>query len=143
MAETDKSDLFEKMGGRPAVDKVTKAFYERMYNDPWLKQFFDGIPRSHIESQQNEFMQAALGGFNRYAGKTPPSAHKHIYITQEVYDAREAHLKAAFIECNTSEMMVEKWLKVDATFHGRVVKQSKSDCIMRYSKEGIRDFPKP
>lgn len=142
MTEADKSAIFEQMGGRPAVERVTSAFYERIYNDPWLKQFFEGIPRAHIESQQNEFMQAALGGFNRYAGKTPPSAHQHIYITQEVYDAREAHLKAAFRQCSTSELMVEKWLKVDAAFHGRVVKQSKDECIMRYSTEGIRDFPR-
>lgn len=142
MAEIDKNTLFEEMGGRPAIERITKVFYERIYNDPWLKQFFDGIPREHIESQQNDFMQAALGGPNRYSGKTPPSAHQHIFITQEVYDAREAHLLAAFKECNTSELMVEKWLKVDDTFHGRVVKNSKDECIMRYSAEGIRDFPK-
>jgi truncated hemoglobin YjbI len=143
MAEKDKHVLFEQMGGRPAVEQVTIAFYKRIYSDPWLKQFFDGIPRAHIESQQNEFMQAALGGFNRYAGKTPPSAHQHIFITQDVYDAREAHLLAAFAECNTHELMVEQWLKVDATFHGRIVKQSKDECIMRYPSEGIRDFQKP
>ena len=142
MAEIDKNEAFEQMGGRSAIEQVTLAFYERIYNDPWLKQFFEDIPREHIESQQNDFMQAALGGPNRYSGKTPPSAHQHIFITQDVYDAREAHLMAAFDECNTNELMVEKWLKVDATFHGRVVKASKDECVMRYSSEGIRDFPK-
>ena len=143
MAEIDKNEAFEKMGGRTAIEQVTFKFYERIYNDSWLKQFFEGIPRSHVESQQNDFMQAALGGPNRYSGKTPPSAHQHIFITQEVYDAREAHLIAAFNECNTNELMVEKWLKIDATFHGRVVKKSKDECVMRYSSEGIRDFQKP
>ena len=143
MAKTDKSRAFEEMGGLPAIEHVTKVFYERIYNDSWLKQFFDGIPRAHIEAQQNDFMQAALGGANRYSGKTPPSAHQHIFITQEVYDAREAHLIAAFNECSTSEVMVEQWLKVDATFHWRVVKTTKDECIMRYSSEGIRDFSKP
>ncbi len=143
MVDTDKNVLFEKMGGRSAVEQATRAFYQLIYDDPWLKQFFDGIPRAHIESQQNDFMQTALGGPNRYSGKTPPSAHQHILITQDVYDAREAHLKAAFKECNTSALMVEQWLKVDATFHGRVVKKSKDECVMRYSTEGIRDFPKP
>jgi hemoglobin len=143
MAETTKNALFEQMGGRSAIEAVTFVFYERMYNDPWLKQFFDGIPREHIESQQNDFMQTALGGPKRYSGKTPPSAHQHIFITQDIYDAREAHLKVAFSECHTSELMVEQWLKVDTSFHGRIVKKSKDDCIMRYSSEGIRDFPKP
>jgi len=143
MTASDKSEIFESMGGRSAIERVTNAFYQRIYDDPWLKQFFEGIPRSHIESQQNDFMQTALGGPNRYSGKTPPSAHQHIFITQDVYDAREAYLIAAFKECNTSELMIEQWLRVDATFHGRVVKKSKNDCVMRYSTEGIRDCPEP
>lgn len=143
MAETDKNAAFEDMGGRAAIERVTFAFYERIYNDPWLMQFFDDIPREHIESQQNDFMQAALGGPNRYSGKTPPSAHQHIFITQEIYDAREAHLMVAFDECSTSELMVEKWLKVDEAFYGRVVKTSKDECVMRYSSEGIVDIPRP
>lgn len=143
MADSEKNIAFEQMGGRAAIERVTFAFYERIYNDPWLMQFFDDIPRDHIESQQNDFMQTALGGPNRYSGKTPPSAHQHIYITQEIYDAREAHLIAAFKECGTSELMVEKWLKVDETFQGRVVKKSKDECVMRYPSEGIIDIPKP
>lgn len=140
---TDKEVQFEKMGGRDAVIRVTRSFYDKVYADPWLSQFFAGIPRDHIESQQVDFMQAALGGFNQYGGKTPPSAHKHINITEEVYLYREALLKQAFVECAANDILVDMWLKIDGTFKNRVVKQSIEDCEMRYSTEGIRDFPKP
>ncbi len=131
------------MGGRNAVEKITTAFYEKIYADPWLSQFFEGIPQPHIEKQQNDFMQAALGGFNKYGGKTPPSAHQHINITEEVYAAREAFLEEAFAECQSHPDMIDMWRKVDETFKRRVVKESKDECIMRYPAEGIRDFPKP
>ncbi len=143
ITQTDKSRLFEEMGGVTEIKRVTKVFYEYIYNDPWLKQFFDGIPREHIESQQNFFMQAALGGENKYGGKTPPSAHQHINITEEIYQARQSHLKQAFKDCNTSPKMSNRWLELDEIFHDRIVKKSIDDCIMRYPAEGIRDFKKP
>ena len=142
-AVTDKEQKFEDMGGLAEVKRITVAFYDYIYDDPWLSQFFEGIPRDHIESQQNFFMQAALGGKNKYGGKTPPSAHQHINITQDVYDARQAHLKQAFKDCQTNPKMIEAWLAIDEAFSRRVIKASKSDCVMRYSTEGIRDFPKP
>ncbi len=142
-AVTDKQRKFEEMGGVEAIKVATTAFYDYMYDDPWLSPFFDGIPREHIESQQVFFMQAALGGENKYGGKTPPSAHQHMYITQDIYDAREAHLKQAFKDCQTKPEMVERWLAIDDTFSSRIIKNSKDDCIMRYPAEGILDFPKP
>jgi hemoglobin len=140
---SNKAEQFEQMGGRAAVIKVTTAFYDRVYADPWLSQFFEGIPRDHIESQQVDFMQAALGGYNQYGGKTPPSAHKHINITEEVYSARLQLLLEAFKETDTKKDMVDLWLKIEDTFKRKVVKASIDECEMRYSSEGIRDFPKP
>jgi hemoglobin len=140
---SNKAEQFEQMGGRAAVIKVTTAFYDRVYADPWLSQFFEGIPRDHIESQQVDFMQAALGGYNQYGGKTPPSAHKHINITEEVYSARLQLLLEAFKETGTKKDMVDLWLKIEDTFKRKVVKASIDECEMRYSSEGIRDFPKP
>ncbi len=143
MADTNKQKQFEEMGGLTEIKRATKVFYEYVYDDPWLSQFFGDIPREHIESQQNFFMQAALGGENKYGGKTPPSAHQHMNITEDVYQARQAHLKQAFKDCNTPANMVERWLSIDETFHGRIVKESKDECVMRYPAEGILDFPKP
>lgn len=140
---SDKAALFESMGGRQAVMNVTKSFYDKVYEDPWLSQFFSGIPRDHIEAQQNDFMQAALGGYNQYGGKTPPSAHKHINITEDVFHARQQHLLQAFQDTHTCQTMIDAWLKIEDTFKRKVVKASIDDCEMRYSTEGIRDFPKP
>lgn len=140
---SDKAQQFETMGGRAAVVRITSEFYDRIYADPWLSQFFEGIPRDHIESQQTDFMQAALGGHNQYGGKTPPHAHKHINITEEVFMARQVFLMEAFDAANAHEDMVTLWLKIEETFKRKVVKQSIDDCEMRYSTEGIRDFPNP
>jgi len=138
-----KLQRFEEMGGQAAIDKVTSIFYDKVYADPWLSQFFGGIPRPHIQSQQNDFMQMALGGPSTYQGKTPPSAHQHMYITAEMFEVRQAHLKNAFKQCNTHPKMVEMWLAIEEAFRGRLVKDSVSDCVMRNSNEGVLNYSKP
>ena len=139
----DKQAEFERLGGRKLLEDVGKVFYDKIYSDPWLKNYFHNVEQEHIERQQVNFMQAALGGDNIYAGKTPPHAHKHIYITDEVFKAREDLLMEAFKECNVSEEMIKKWLLIENAFYKRVIKHSIDECEQRYPAEGILDYPRP
>jgi len=139
----DKKADFERLGGRKILEDVGKVFYDKIYSDPWLKNYFHNVPQDHIELQQVDFMQAALGGDNVYGGKTPPHAHKHIFITDDVFKAREDLLMAAFKECNVSEELIKKWLKIENAFYGRVVKTSIDECEQRYPSEGVLDYPRP
>jgi truncated hemoglobin YjbI len=138
-----KQELFESYGGRAILEKVSKVFYDKIYCDPWLKSFFKHVPQEYIEAQQVDFMQTALGGKNIYAGKTPPHAHKHINITDEVYRAREKILLESLKECNVSDTLSKRWIEIEDVFYGRVVKSSINDCQARYPEEGVLDFPKP
>ena len=139
----DKQAEFERLGGRKLLEDVGKVFYDKIYSDPWLKNYFHNVEQEHIERQQVNFMQAALGGDNIYAGKTPPHAHKHIFITDEVFKAREELLMESFKECHVSEEMIKKWLAIENAFYGRVIKKSIDECEQRYPAEGILDYPRP
>jgi truncated hemoglobin YjbI len=138
-----KQELFESYGGRAILEKVSTVFYDKIYADIWLKDFFQHVPQDYIEAQQVNFMQTALGGENIFAGKTPPHAHKHIYITDDVYRARENLLLESLKDCNASEALIKRWIEIEDTFYGRVVKKSIDECQVRYPGEGILDFPKP
>ena len=138
-----KQALFESYGGRAMLEKVSKIFYDKIYSDAWLKNFFKHVPQEYIETQQVNFMQAALGGKNIFAGKTPPHAHKHIYITDDVYRAREKLLLESLKECNVSEALTKRWIEIEDAFYGRVVKTSIDECQVRHTDEGILNFPKP
>ena len=142
MSQT-KQEQFESYGGRAILEKVSKLFYDKIYEDDWLKSFFKHVPQEYIEAQQVDFMQTALGGKNIFAGKTPPHAHKHIFITEDVYRAREKLLLDSLKECNVSEGLIKRWIEIEDAFYGRVVKTSIDQCEVRYSGEGILDFPKP
>jgi truncated hemoglobin YjbI len=138
-----KQELFESYGGRAILEKVSKSFYDKIYSDAWLKSFFKHVPQEYIEAQQVDFMQTALGGENVFAGKTPPHAHKHIYITDDVYRAREKLLLESLEESCASQELIKRWIAIEDAFYGRVVKSSIDECQVRYPNEGILDFPKP
>lgn len=140
---SNKREDFEKMGGTVMLEKVSKIFYDKIYEDAWLKLYFQDVPQEHIERQQVAFMQAALGGENLYCGQTPPAAHKHMYITHALFEARQVFLDQAFAESNACEMLVEKWQKIDDAFFNRIVKHAPEQCEKRYKTDTILDFPKP
>ncbi len=139
----NKREEFEAMGGTAMIEKISKIFYDKIYKDPWLKLYFEEIPQEHIERQQVAFMQAALGGENLYCGQTPPAAHKHMYISHALFEARQELLDESFEEANTGELMIEKWQRIDDAFFSRIVKHAPEQCEKRYETDKILNFPKP
>lgn len=140
---SSKKEEFEAMGGNAMLVKISKIFYDKIYEDPWLKLYFEEIPQEHIERQQVAFMQGALGGENIYCGQNPPAAHKHMYITHALFEARQELLDEAFEEAKASEQMIERWQRIDDAFFNRIVKHAPEQCEKRYKTDKILDFPKP
>jgi truncated hemoglobin YjbI len=138
-----KSEEFEKMGGRQSLERISKVFYDKIYDHPWLKLYFEKLPQEYIESQQCDFMEQVLGGNNQYAGKTPPKAHRHILVSEELFELRQELLKESFRELHVHPELGRKWLQLDQTFKPQIVKTTLSDCQQRYDGEGILAFSNP
>ncbi len=138
-----KQEEFEAMGGRAALIRINKIFYDKVYKHPWLKLYFEAVPQDHIEAQQVDFMQKVLGGENVYVGKTPPNAHGHIFITNELFNVRATLLKESRKEANSHPDLVQKWLALDETFRSRLVRSSAAECAGRFASDPILAFPDP
>ena len=69
------NDKFEALGGRPILVKISKIFYDKVYDHAWLGKFFAKVDQQIIEDQQVDFLQGALGGDKVYCGKLPVKAH--------------------------------------------------------------------
>jgi truncated hemoglobin YjbI len=141
MAENKLS--FEELGGRPMLEKIAKIFYDKVYLDAWMGQYFKEVPQKIIESQQVDFMVGALGGPNVYCGKLPVEAHTHMMVTEELFDLRQGLLTASMREAGAKPELMDRWLKIDQAFRGRIVKHSVNECRQRFSSEPILNFPKP
>ena len=114
-----------------------------MLSQSWLKQFFKGTDQKVIEDQQTDFMISNVGGGNVYSGGFPKPVHKHMYITEELFDLRSKILKESILECGVSANLTERWVRFDSAFKYSLVKKSLGDCQKRYFTDEIINAPKP
>ena len=119
-----KQTLFDAVGGLPTLQKVHKIFYDKIYAHDWLKVFFTGHNQEAIENRQTAFMAQKMGGPVKYMGRELKVAHRHMYITRELFDIRQAILKESLQEASVAEDLTARWLKIDQAFHRAIVKDS-------------------
>lgn len=143
MSEDKQQSLYLAVGGKVTLEKVHKLFYDMVYQHPWIGQYFQGIPQTTIEAQQTDFMTSAMGGPEVYQGKFPNPAHRHMNITDELFEVRQTLLKKALEEAQIPPEYATKWLKIDAAFRRGIVKESLAECEKRYATDHILDFPNP
>jgi hemoglobin len=72
------SSLFEKLGGKGAVNAAVDIFYNKVLNDPRISKFFDGVEMEHQIQKQKIFLTYAFGGAPNYSGLSMKEAHKHL-----------------------------------------------------------------
>ena len=136
-------NLFEAIGGRPTLEKVHKLFYDKLYEHPWLKEFFKEVPQEVIENQQTDFMVANMGGGKIYSGALPKNGHRHMFISEELFDLRSKILKESIRACGVTESLTERWVKIDYAFKHSLVKKDVGECEKRFFTDEILNFPKP
>lgn len=139
--------LFEKVGGRPTLDGVHKIFYDRVYLDPWMSQYFSGVEQAMIEEHQSDFMTGPMGGGHIFCGRPPKFAHSHIEVSAELFDRRHRFLAEALEEFGVDPEHAKAWLRIDQAFRSAVLR-TKDECVARMDTisttvTGILSIPKP
>ncbi|MCO4783837.1 MAG: group 1 truncated hemoglobin [Candidatus Cloacimonetes bacterium] len=135
--------LLDRLGGKTTLKRVHKIFYDRLFEHDWLKKFFLGVDQTVIENQQSDFMSEAMGGPKCYSGKLPIPAHKHMFITDELFTLRHNILRQSILDCGISSDLCESWLKIDKAFRSGIVKPTIDDCQKRYKTDSLLVVPKP
>jgi len=121
---TTPNTLFNAIGGLETIKNVHKIFYDKIYAHDWLKLFFAGHNQQSIENRQTAFMAEKMGAAIAYYGKEPLMAHRHMYITKELYDIRHQLLKESLQEAGVPNELAVRWLKIDYAFIRQIVKPS-------------------
>lgn len=135
--------LYDQLTDKSVVLRVNKAFYKKVYEHPWLSQYFQAVTEEFITQQQTDFIVAAIGGPNKYSGRLPSNAHPHMFITDELYDLRSSLLHEAMDEEKAPIELREKWSVIDESFRHVIVKKSLSHCVQKYKTEPILAFKNP
>lgn len=140
-----KDSLYEAIGGLPTIERVHKIFYDKIYDHPWLQQFFKGFDQQAIEDKQTSFMGEKFGG-PAYNGKPLRQVHENMFIPHELAELRHAILRDSLKEALVPEEQVERWLRIDKAFMQQVTKKSIAsfykDYPLKYKKRIIHPAPR-
>ncbi|MCB0413293.1 MAG: group 1 truncated hemoglobin [Bdellovibrionales bacterium] len=134
---------YDLLPDKNIVQKVNDIFYDKVYDHPWLSQYFSAVTKEIISKQQTAFIIGAIGGPKNFSGRIPAQAHPHMFITNELFDLRKSLLIQSLEEAKAPEALREAWLKIDESFRGVIVKKSTTDCSPRWSTDPILNFPNP
>ena len=89
-----EDSLYQKLGGKPAMEAAIDAFYVKVLADDRVKHFFDDVSMDKQRRKQKEFLSAAFGGPLPWAGKNMRKAHEGMGITEEQFNAIAENLVA-------------------------------------------------
>lgn len=66
---TDKSTLFERLGGEEAVNATVERFYVNLLSNESTKGFFITTDMDKLRNHQKRFLTYAFGGPSKYTGR--------------------------------------------------------------------------
>ncbi|MBX3176108.1 MAG: group 1 truncated hemoglobin [Candidatus Hydrogenedentes bacterium] len=72
------SNLYEQIGGEPAVNAAVDLFYRHVLSDDRIAHFFDGVDMERQAQKQKAFLTMAFGGPHNYTGKDMRDGHAHL-----------------------------------------------------------------
>lgn len=103
------STLFEKLGGKDAVEGAVDIFYGKVLADDRIKHFFDGVDMDRQRIKQKAFLTFAFGGPNKYSGKNMRDGHAHLVkrgLNDTHFDAVVENLATTLRELSVAEELI-------------------------------------
>ncbi|BBM83709.1 group I truncated hemoglobin [Candidatus Uabimicrobium amorphum] len=82
-----EKSLFEKLGGKDAVEAAVDKFYDRVLQDERINYFFKDTDMKKQRNHQKAFLTYAFGGINNYNGRSMRKAHEKLVKEQGLNDS--------------------------------------------------------
>lgn len=86
-AATDTRPLFERLGGKPAIEAVVKEFVATTGADPRISVFFVNADIPRLEAMMVEHICEITGGPCKYQGKSMKESHTGMKVKEEHFAA--------------------------------------------------------
>lgn len=110
-----KNSLYEKLGGKAALDAAIDRFYVKILADDRIKHLFDDINMKKQIRKQKEFLAAAFGGPIPWTGKDLRKAHANIPGLNEThFNAVAEHLQSTLVELNVKKELIDQVMGIAA-----------------------------
>lgn len=103
--------LYERLGGKPAVEAAVDRFYDKVLKDERIRHFFDGVDLQRQRNKQKAFLSFAFGGPQNYSGKNMRDGHAHLVqrgLNDGHVDAVIENLGATLRELGVAEDLIKE-----------------------------------
>jgi hemoglobin len=113
--------LWERLGGKPAVEAVVDEFVNTAAGDPKVNFVRKGTPREWEASEANvkklkrrlvEFISENTGGPLKYQGRDMVSSHANMNISNAEFDALAGHLVKALDKFKVEQKEKDELMKI-------------------------------
>ena len=118
-----EQSLYEKIGGDAAVNAAVDVFYRKVLADDRISSFFDTVDMDAQRAKQKAFLTFAFGGPNNYQGKDMRTAHAHMKLTEEHFNAVMENLGATLKELGVPDALIGEAAAIAASVKGDVLNQ--------------------
>ncbi len=119
--------LYDRIGGRQAIEKIVTILYDRVLHDESLAPFFANVPIDHLRRMNAEFIASALDGPLQYSGAELVAAHRGRGITRAHFSAFVGHLALALEDHGVGPGDVDAVLGRVATFASKITGDANVD----------------
>ena len=118
---SEEQTLFEKLGGRDAVNAAVDLFYEKVMADARINYLFENTDMDRQIAKQKVFLTYAFGGAPNYDGKSMREAHAHLDLTEEHFTAVAENLQNTLEEMSVPADLVAEVMAIAASTHDDVL----------------------
>ncbi len=105
-----KRNLFERIGGRPAVVKAVDLFYKKNLLDHRVRHYFTDLDLKTLKEHQVTFLTHLFGGLPHYSGRSLHLAHKDLVenkgLNDSHFDAIAENLHQTLIELDVDKNLI-------------------------------------
>ena len=99
--------MYRQVGGEAGMKVLVDNFYARLWSDPSLDRYFEGIDGEALKKHQAMFLTYVLGGGGAaYEGQPLGSAHADLKITDEAFDTVADHLLMTLEELDIDRPLI-------------------------------------
>jgi hemoglobin len=126
--EARDNSLYQKLGGKAAIDAAVELFYKKVLVDDRVKHYFEDINMNAQRRKQKEFLSAALGSPVPWVGKDMRKAHEDLSITEADFNAIAENLVATLKDLKISQELIDQVVAIVVTVKDDVLNRPKKQA---------------
>jgi hemoglobin len=129
-----EESLYQRLGGKAAVNAAVDLFYKKMMADDRVKHVFDDVNMDRQIRKQKQFLSAAFGGPEPWKGMDLRTAHAGLGLTEAHFTAVAQNLQSSLEELKVPQPLVAEVMKIAGGAHDAVLNRPEAAATVQPKK---------